>query len=182
MSEPTLVPTACASCGEVREAREYRISHKHHKDFRYVGADGKVKYQPDTWSSECRACRARRAKREAYALKVENARSFARIEHREVVREVRAAAKTDEVLRLSRLRFAKSQYLKAIAVDKQQLRRMDARDRKLQNTARLGKAELARTNHIATITLQYQQQLIDIQGGRRPEPLNLSDSGVTTEG
>jgi hypothetical protein len=182
MSEPKLVPTTCACCGQVKEAREYRISHKHHKDFRYIGTDGKVKYQPDTWSSECRVCRAKRAKREAYALKVENARSFARIEHREVVREVRAAAKTDELLRLSRLKFAKSQYLKAIAVDKQQLKRMDARDRKLQNTARLEKARAVRNDHILAITLQYQQQLIDIQEGRRPEPLNKSDSGVSTKG
>lgn len=171
MSEPKLVPTACACCGQVKEAREYRISHKHHKDFRYIGADGKVKYHPDTWSSECRACRRRADAKMRARLKADNTRLLSGLTRRAEVQDTRTMEKKEAEMLLSRMKLARSQYLKAVRVDKQQLKRMDRNEHPTKKTEN---ARRVRLDKIARVKAQYRQQVLDIQAGRRARPLDLS--------
>jgi len=159
--KPVLVPTACASCGEVKEAREYRVCHKHHKDFKYVS---------DSWGSECRVCRRRSNARMIARLKASARRDEMKQVRQEEARVNKGVLKYEKTAEMVALQMAKSEYLKAVRVDKQQLKRMDRNEHPTKKTER---ARAVREAHIEFVKSRYERQVSDIKALREYKPLDL---------
>jgi len=151
----TTTPRACTTCGEVVPAREFRICHKHHPDYNKLA---------DSWSSECRACRKKRSARARYKQRVievkENEKLDAALDKR-VKREEEKDLQTA-------LKVAKSEFLREVRVDKQQLRRMDRNENPTKKTEH---ARQVRLDKIARVEMQYAAQVLDLKGGGRYKPI-----------
>jgi len=124
----------------------------------------------DSWSTHCRACRRRERDRNAKRVVAENTRLKSTLEQYAVDKEARAQARAEIELQAARLKFARSQYLKAVRIDKQQILRMSKNQNPTRKTAH---AMGVRLDKIDKMYAQYVQQVEDIKAGKKPKPLDI---------